>query len=211
MLATRSPYRPNPLGLSLVRLARVERRVLHVLDIDMLDGTPCSTSSLRPVHRRRPDARSGWLAAQPLAARDPGPRYAVQWSAHAQEQLTWLSRHSELPLRALAEQVLSEGPAPHPYRRIRQCGDHLRLAVKDFRLRFVVEGSEVSVLGIESGYRKRVLAIHARRRPSAHRSPCTAPSPSASVSASGLIGQTGRLPRRRLRCHHQPPCRRHRP
>jgi mRNA-degrading endonuclease RelE of RelBE toxin-antitoxin system len=103
------------------------------------------------------EASSGWLAAEPLAARDPGPRYAVAWSERAQEQLAWLSRRSELALRALAEQVLSEGPAPHPYRRIRDHGDHLRLAVKDFRLRFVVEGVTVRVLAIESGYRKRVL------------------------------------------------------
>ena len=159
VLATRSPYRPNPLGLSLVRLARVEGCVLHVLDVDMLDGTPVlDLKPYVPYTDAVGDASSGWLATEPLAARDPGPRYAVRWSERAQEQLAWLSRHSELPLRTLAEQVLAEGPAPHPYRRIRSCGDHLRLGVKDFRLRFVVEGDEVCVLGIESGYRKRVLA-----------------------------------------------------
>ena len=54
--------------------------------------------------------------------------------------------------------MLELGPAPHPYRRIRVFEDHLRLAVKDFRLRFVVEGQSVRVQAIASGYRKRVLA-----------------------------------------------------
>ena len=40
VLATRSPRRPNPIGLSLVELATVEPAVLHVRGIDLLDGTP---------------------------------------------------------------------------------------------------------------------------------------------------------------------------
>ena len=38
VFATRSPHRPNPLGLSAVRLERVDGLTLHVSDIDMLDG-----------------------------------------------------------------------------------------------------------------------------------------------------------------------------
>ena len=40
VFATRSPYRPNPIGLTVVRLLRREGRQLHVAGIDMLDGTP---------------------------------------------------------------------------------------------------------------------------------------------------------------------------
>ena len=40
VFATRSPHRPNPLGLSAVRLERVDGLTLHVSDVDMLDGTP---------------------------------------------------------------------------------------------------------------------------------------------------------------------------
>lgn len=40
VFSTRAPMRPNPIGLSVVRLVRVERNVLHVKDIDVLDGTP---------------------------------------------------------------------------------------------------------------------------------------------------------------------------
>ena len=40
VLSTRSPHRPNALGLSALRLERVEGLKLHVLDVDLLDGTP---------------------------------------------------------------------------------------------------------------------------------------------------------------------------
>jgi tRNA (adenine37-N6)-methyltransferase len=40
IFATRSPCRPNPLGLSAVRLLRIEGNILHVADLDILDGTP---------------------------------------------------------------------------------------------------------------------------------------------------------------------------
>ena len=40
LFATRTPRRPNPIGLSIVRLEAVEGGTLHVVDLDMLDGTP---------------------------------------------------------------------------------------------------------------------------------------------------------------------------
>lgn len=40
LFSTRSPRRPNPIGISVVRLDRVESCLLYVRDVDMLDGTP---------------------------------------------------------------------------------------------------------------------------------------------------------------------------
>ena len=61
VFATRAPRRPNPLGLSLVRLIRREGCTLHLEDVDILDGTPLL--DIKPyVGRfdRRDDARCGW-------------------------------------------------------------------------------------------------------------------------------------------------------
>jgi mRNA-degrading endonuclease RelE of RelBE toxin-antitoxin system len=170
VFATRSPYRPNPIGLSVVRLVAVRGCVLDVLDVDMIDGTPVlDLKPYVPYTDAVAGANSGWLEDDPLAARDPGPRYRVLWSEHAREQLAWLAARTDLPLQALAEEVLALGPAPHPYRRIKRSGDRLRLGVKDFRLDFAVEGSDVHVLAIESGYRRSVLddprAVASERTP----------------------------------------------
>lgn len=159
VFATRAPYRPNPIGMSLVRLLRVERNVLHVADLDILDGTPVlDIKPYVPYADTAPDANSGWLEDDPGAPKDPGPRYAISFSPRAEEQLAFLAERSPLPLRSMAEAVLSAGAAPHPYRRIKQLDGQLQLAVKDFRLRFTVEGTRVVVHEVRSGYRPRVLA-----------------------------------------------------
>jgi tRNA-Thr(GGU) m(6)t(6)A37 methyltransferase TsaA len=40
IFATRAPKRPNPIGISIVRLVRVEDTIIHIEDIDIVDGTP---------------------------------------------------------------------------------------------------------------------------------------------------------------------------
>ncbi len=62
VFATRAPSRPNPIGLSLVRLVRREGCALHIEDVDILDNTPLL--DIKPYIVRfdtRDDARSGWL------------------------------------------------------------------------------------------------------------------------------------------------------
>ena len=62
VFATRSPRRPNPLALTVVRLLRREGNVLHVRGVDMLDGTPIL--DLKPYLSSVPDEelRRGWVA-----------------------------------------------------------------------------------------------------------------------------------------------------
>jgi tRNA-Thr(GGU) m(6)t(6)A37 methyltransferase TsaA len=64
VFATRAPTRPNPLGLSLVRLVRREGRVLHLEDVDVLDGTPLlDLKPYVPQFDYRTGVRTGWLEA----------------------------------------------------------------------------------------------------------------------------------------------------
>jgi tRNA-Thr(GGU) m(6)t(6)A37 methyltransferase TsaA len=62
LFSTRSPHRPNPIGLSALRLLKVEGRVLHVRGIDLLDGTPViDIKPYVPYADAFPGARAGWL------------------------------------------------------------------------------------------------------------------------------------------------------
>ena len=71
LFATRAPQRPNPIGLSCVRLLRIERRVLHIADHDMLDGTPVlDIKPYLPYCDSVPDAVTGYVAKLPPAAQD---------------------------------------------------------------------------------------------------------------------------------------------
>jgi tRNA-Thr(GGU) m(6)t(6)A37 methyltransferase TsaA len=62
VFATRSPRRPNPIGLTVVQLQRREGRRLFVRGVDMLDGTPIL--DIKPYLSSVPEAelRRGWLA-----------------------------------------------------------------------------------------------------------------------------------------------------
>ncbi len=62
VFATRSPYRPNPIGLTVVELLRREGTDLHVRNVDMLDGTPIL--DIKPQLSSIPleKLRRGWLA-----------------------------------------------------------------------------------------------------------------------------------------------------
>lgn len=62
VFATRSPRRPNPLGLTVVGLLRREDNRLHVRGVDMLDGSPIL--DLKPYLSSipEPELRRGWLA-----------------------------------------------------------------------------------------------------------------------------------------------------
>jgi tRNA-Thr(GGU) m(6)t(6)A37 methyltransferase TsaA len=63
LFATRAPKRPNPIGLSVVRLVRVEGCTLHVENVDVVDGTPLlDIKPFVPVFDAPQVVRLGWLA-----------------------------------------------------------------------------------------------------------------------------------------------------
>jgi tRNA (adenine37-N6)-methyltransferase len=156
VFATRSPHRPNPIGLSSVVLEKREGNVLFVRELDMIDGTP--VLDLKPYIAYAdafPESKQGWLAA---TADDPRPRWAVIHSPLVEEQLAWIAERDPLDLTGRIDDALSLGPMPHPYRRIKKTDDGAYvLAVKEWRARFRIEGQAVIVDRIETGYRPKEL------------------------------------------------------
>lgn len=69
VFASRSPFRPNPIGLTVVELLRREGCALHVKGLDMLDGTP--VLDIKPYLTGIPPEklRRGWLDVAEAAAR----------------------------------------------------------------------------------------------------------------------------------------------
>jgi tRNA (adenine37-N6)-methyltransferase len=63
LFATRAPARPNPIGISTVRLERIEGTRLYIREVDIVDGTPLlDIKPYVPRFDRRDGATSGWLA-----------------------------------------------------------------------------------------------------------------------------------------------------
>jgi len=164
VFSTRSPHRPNAIGMSVVRLERVDGLILHIRDADMLDGTP--VLDLKPYIAytdAHPRAGNGWLEDQGQADPDPQPSdpllaYVVDFDPIAAEQTAWIEIHTGLAIGERIRSALALGPAPHPYRRIRRMDDCMQLSVKEWRVRFTVLARHVRVMEVLSGFRASQLA-----------------------------------------------------
>ncbi len=65
IFATRAPRRPNPIGLSVVRLTGVNGNTLHLRDVDILDGTPLlDIKPFVPEFDHRESVAVGWLTTK---------------------------------------------------------------------------------------------------------------------------------------------------
>ncbi|MDQ1302441.1 MAG: tRNA (adenine37-N6)-methyltransferase [Pseudomonadota bacterium] len=164
VFATRAPYRPNPIGLSALKLEKIEGLILHVSDVDMLDGTPVlDIKPYVPYTDAQPAARSGWLETAGVrsdatgASPDPVRPYQVVFSDEAAGQVAWIEAHTGLAMHERILNILSMGPEPHPYRRIRPDGPKFCLAIKEWRVRFQVDKQCVEVQTIGTGYRPAQL------------------------------------------------------
>jgi len=74
IFATRAPARPNPIGLSCVRLLGIRGNILDLDEVDLLDGTPVlDIKPYIPDYDAYPEARAGWVDAQAVRQ---GPRVA---------------------------------------------------------------------------------------------------------------------------------------
>lgn len=62
VFSTRAPKRPNPIGLSVVKLLNIEKNILQIENVDILDGTPLlDIKPYVPEFDQHPADRTGWL------------------------------------------------------------------------------------------------------------------------------------------------------
>ena len=164
VFATRSPYRPNPIGLSLARLVSVTGRSVRVAETDLLDGTPIlDLKPYLPYAEAYPEAGAGWLET---LRHDCETHFAVEWSAVAREQAAWLVEHFDINLSIHGERVLSRNIEPHPYRRISvKAPGCMELAIKSWRLEFAPIPSGVEIQRVCSGYSPAALAAKTSDQP----------------------------------------------
>jgi tRNA-Thr(GGU) m(6)t(6)A37 methyltransferase TsaA len=133
--ASRSPFRPNNLGLSSVRISRVlvDEAAIEVLGADLMDGTPIyDVKPYLAYADSHPEARGGftdnheWQRLQV----EMSPEYEAMFAAD--------------DLRVLRE-LLSLDPRPHYHR---DEGREYGMPFMEYDVRFRVEGNVLYVLGI---------------------------------------------------------------
>ncbi len=116
VLSSRSPHRPNPIGLSVVELERIDFDAkggveIHVRGVDLLDGTPVlDIKPYLPYADSVPTANSGW--AHEEIARTP-----VEFEPLALEKIAHAEANGFPKLKDLIEQLLTIDPRPGFQRR----------------------------------------------------------------------------------------------
>ncbi|MEQ3695654.1 MAG: tRNA (N6-threonylcarbamoyladenosine(37)-N6)-methyltransferase TrmO [Pseudomonadales bacterium] len=109
VFATRSTHRPNPLGLSVVKLDRVEcgvRTELHVSGVDLVSGTP-----ILDIKPYAPYVDSVNHAEYTLAGNQPD-RLPVTWTTEASSSFELIRPSLVLIDQAAVEQILAQDPRP---------------------------------------------------------------------------------------------------
>lgn len=147
VFASRSMFRPNPIGLSVVKLERLDRDAgtvrLHLQGIDMLDGTPVlDIKPYLPYVEALPDARAGYASAAPPATR------AVRFSDAARAVLA--RQQQRFPeLETLIVQTLSPDPRPaYAAEEAGAAGRRYGMRLLDFDVQWQMEGDAIRVLDI---------------------------------------------------------------
>lgn len=154
VLASRSPYRPNPIGISVVELLQIKDSRITVKSHDLLDGTPIL--DIKPYIAYAdsvPHAQMGWLKNC--------EEYLIIFSSLVQEQLYEL-KNQGADLEPIIKQQLRFSPTQKKKKRVRELNSEDALWVLSIRTWRVIwklnkSNSEVLVDKIYSGYNAEEL------------------------------------------------------
>jgi tRNA-Thr(GGU) m(6)t(6)A37 methyltransferase TsaA len=145
IFATRTMFRPNPIGLSVVELVAIldgpHGKELLLRGTDLLDGTPVlDIKPYVPYADSIPEARAGFASAAP-------DLLAVQWDACATGDAATLALSADL--RALIDEVLAQDPRP-AYRAAQPDDHEYGVWLENINVRFRIADNIVTVTRIES-------------------------------------------------------------
>lgn len=111
LFATRTPHRPNPIGLSAVKIEKVEAGAVYFSGVDLVDGTPIlDLKPYLPSSDAIPDALQGWTTARPER------QVAVEFSDKAVADLKSKTGERAERFRAAIQELLELDPRPVFYR-----------------------------------------------------------------------------------------------
>lgn len=146
VFATRSTFRPNPIGMSLVELKGIccqkERVVLELGSLDLVDGTPVvDIKPYLPFAEALPEASASYAQQAPQA------EVAVSFTSETEAQLFALEKRYPR-LKAFIREVLARDPRP-AYRKEEDPGKTYAVWLLDFNVRWRVISSGFEVFSLE--------------------------------------------------------------
>lgn len=153
VFATRSPHRPNALGMTPVKLLGIDGFRLRLGPCDLVDGTPVfDIKPYIPAYDAFPEESAGWLEEVDQWMQQ-APSFHVNYTPLSQAQVQWLRDEWQIDFTARVEEILSRDPSPHRTRRVRSKGDGLyEVGCGAWRARFRVLEKTVIVESIIAGF-----------------------------------------------------------
>lgn len=148
VFATRSPYRPNNIGLSCVELVEREGLSLWVRGFDLLDGTPIwDVKPYLPYSDSFPEASIGWLENA------ESEKVTVSFSDLALKQISFLESRGQVHLKNILLQQLSFDSTNSQKKRVKMSSETEGVfAIKTWRFGFSLVKKKLFVQNIFSGY-----------------------------------------------------------
>lgn len=156
VFATRSPYRPNPVGISAVELLEITPDGLRLGGCDLLDGTAVlDVKPYIPEVDSFPDSKAGW--------RDNIDKksYQIFWGDNAAKQADFILENGNFDLRNFAHTQLSYRPADKTRKRLEMLTEtEYILHFRTWKIHFEIaeEKKEIYIINISSNYSTADLA-----------------------------------------------------
>lgn len=148
VFASRSPYRPNSIGLTLTQIQRVQGRKIYLKGTDLIDGTPIL--DIKPYLTFSDSvikAKLGWIGNAKLKQK------SIRLLKKAQDKIHWLEGQGIKDLRGMIHQHLSTDAFNSKSKRVQKldhsCG---RLALRKWRIDFKETKHGISVTDLTSAF-----------------------------------------------------------
>ncbi|MDX6020665.1 tRNA (N6-threonylcarbamoyladenosine(37)-N6)-methyltransferase TrmO [Scandinavium sp. V105_16] len=147
VFATRSTFRPNPIGMSLVELKGIrchkDQVILQLGSLDLVDGTPVvDIKPYLPFAEALPEAQASYAQQAPVASVN------VSFSPEVEQQFPALEKRYP-HLRAFIMDVLAQDPRP-AYRKGEETGKTYAVWLHDFNVRWRVTDAGFDVFALEA-------------------------------------------------------------
>lgn len=155
VFATRSPYRPNPIGISCVKLVKIEGRKLYVEESDLLDESPIL--DIKPYVDYSDSFSTSYPAWLQKAEEE---EYKVIVPEYIQKQFDYLKKNSELSFSQFVSTQLKFQPLNSKKKRLQILEDReeesclAEIAYRTWRIHFEVDklAKSIVVIKVKSGY-----------------------------------------------------------
>lgn len=152
VFATRAPYRPNPIGLSLVELISVNGLTIEIGANDILNNTPIY--DIKPYHPEYDIAENSkieWLEKSSFE------KNTISFSPFAESQLEFLEKNNLKEIRPFIFRQLEYDPTNKNKKRVEEFQNYWSLAYRTWRIDFTIGENSIGILSIRSGYSEQDL------------------------------------------------------